>query len=230
MSISALCAAAILLVAVPAQQIRMTTYQLVVFRANADMPPDDAQMKAMLGEHLAGMAELNRKRVNLLYGPMLDDGPLRAIAVLDAGSPEAARALLENDPLVKSGTLLLEIKPWMAPEGWFGVPIGYDVHNPQHVEHLVFGVLVSGPNRSHGADESAAIQKGHLAYMGRLAEQGQLVAAGPFADKGDWRGVVIYRVPTVERARELAAGDPAVKAGRLVLEAHPWMTLRGILK
>jgi uncharacterized protein YciI len=59
---------------------------------------------------------------------------------------------------------------------------------------------------------------------------GKLVAAGPFLDNTKARGVVIYRVANVEEARSLAAADPAVKAGRLVLEAHPWMTFKGILK
>jgi hypothetical protein len=44
------------------------------------------------------------------------------------------------------------------------------------------------------------------------------------------RGIVIYRVATVDEAKALAAEDPAVKAGRLVLDAHPWMTFKGILK
>jgi hypothetical protein len=44
------------------------------------------------------------------------------------------------------------------------------------------------------------------------------------------RGIVIYRVDTVAQAQELAAGDPAVKAGRLKLEARPWMTFKGMLR
>jgi hypothetical protein len=37
-------------------------------------------------------------------------------------------------------------------------------------------------------------------------------------------------VQDVPAAMALAAEDPAVKAGRLTLEAYPWMTFRGILK
>lgn len=44
------------------------------------------------------------------------------------------------------------------------------------------------------------------------------------------RGLVIYRVKDVAEAKVLAAADPLVKAGRLELEAYPWMTLKGILK
>ncbi len=34
------------------------------------------------------------------------------------------------------------------------------------------------------------------------------------------------RVPTKEGAEELAAMNPAVKAGRLVMEIHPWWAVR----
>jgi uncharacterized protein YciI len=74
------------------------------------------------------------------------------------------------------------------------------------------------------------MQKQHLAYMDVLHQQGKLVLAGPFLDDSEWRGVVVYRVAGVEEAKQLAAGDPAVKAGRLAIDARPWMTLKGILK
>jgi hypothetical protein len=51
-----------------------------------------------------------------------------------------------------------------------------------------------------------------------------------FLDDTASRGIVIYRVRDVAEAMALAADDPVVKAGRLVLEAYPWMTLREILK
>jgi uncharacterized protein len=66
--------------------------------------------------------------------------------------------------------------------------------------------------------------------MESLHAQGKLLVAGPLGDDGAARGIVIYRVPDVAAAKALAAEDPAVKAGRLVLEAWPWMTLKGILK
>jgi uncharacterized protein YciI len=66
--------------------------------------------------------------------------------------------------------------------------------------------------------------------MGELYKQGKLIAAGPFMENGDMRGIVVYRVATVEEAKQLAADDPAVKAGRLVIDTHPWMTFKGMLK
>ncbi len=56
----------------------------------------------------------------------------------------------------------------------------------------------------------------------RLAEEGSLIVAGPFLDDQDIRGIFIFDVRTVEEARRLAETDPAVKAGTLILELHPW--------
>jgi uncharacterized protein YciI len=55
-----------------------------------------------------------------------------------------------------------------------------------------------------------------------MAEAGQLVLAGPFMDAGEVRGIYIFNVTTVEEARALTETDPAVKAGRLAMELHPW--------
>jgi uncharacterized protein YciI len=80
------------------------------------------------------------------------------------------------------------------------------------------------------AEESQKIQAGHLGYLGELHKQGKLIAAGPFLQDSDMRGVVIYRVATIEEAKALAAEDPAVKVGRLKIDARAWMTFKGMLK
>ena len=203
----------------------MMTYQMVLFRVgpNKDVPP--AQAKALQDAHLALLAKLNVERVNVLYGPFLDAGDLRGIAILDVPDAATARARLADDPFVKAGHMVLDVKPWMGPRGWFNPP-----SRPETPEQFVFGFLVRGATTTQPAEEAQAIQKGHLAYMDELHKQGKLVAAGPFADKGDERGIVIYRVATVEEAKALAAADPAVKAGRLRIDARPWMTFKGILK
>ena len=217
--------ALLLAVAMPAQAQQMMTYQMVFFRAGPNQKLSAADSKTMLDEHLAGLAKLNAGRIAVLYGPFQDNGDLRGIAILDVPSAEAARTHLADDPFVKAGHMVLEVKPWMGPRGWFQPPA-----QPPAPEHLVFGFLMRGTSTSQSPAEAQAIQKGHLAYMDELHKQGKLVAAGPFADNSDYRGIVIYRVRDIEEAKQLAAGDPAVKAGRLRIDARPWMTFKGILK
>jgi uncharacterized protein YciI len=54
-----------------------------------------------------------------------------------------------------------------------------------------------------------------------------LAIAGPFGDDGDWRGIFILDVATVEEAKAQVDRDPAVQAGRFVYEIHPWWSERG---
>jgi uncharacterized protein YciI len=61
-----------------------------------------------------------------------------------------------------------------------------------------------------------------------MAESGKMLLAGPFGDSGDLRGMCVYRVDSEAEARSLAEGDPAVQAGRLAVEVHPWMSAKGI--
>jgi uncharacterized protein YciI len=72
------------------------------------------------------------------------------------------------------------------------------------------------------------LQSEHLAHIGKMADTGKLLVAGPFTDDGDLRGMLIFRVESPEEARALAEQDPAVKAGRLILEWHPWFAAKNI--
>lgn len=215
----------------PAQKsaLQMMTYQMVLLRdgPNTAQSPDAEKIQLA---HLDYLAKLNRERINLLYGPFLDEGDLRGLAVLDVPDADAARKLFAEDPHVKAGNLVVEVRPWMGPRGWFQPPADTDVTHPEALERLIFGFLVRGPAPALSESEGQRLQKEHLAYMDALHKEGKLIMAGPFLEDTAWRGVVVYRVATVEEAKQLAAGDPLVKVGRLVIDARPWMTLKGILR
>ena len=86
----------------------------------------------------------------------------------------------------------------------------------------VIAFLKKGPNRSKDSIKATELQKAHMANIGRLAKEGKLAIAGPFLDNGELRGIYIFNVETVEEAKELTATDPAIQAGTLVMELHPW--------
>lgn len=86
----------------------------------------------------------------------------------------------------------------------------------------VVAFLRSGPNRDQSPEEAERLMAAHLANIRRMAEAGTLVVAGPFLDDGPLRGIYIFRVDTLEEARALTATDPAIQAGRLEMELHPW--------
>ena len=82
--------------------------------------------------------------------------------------------------------------------------------------------LKAGPNRTQDSLTAARLQREHLDNITRMAEEGTLVLAGPFLDDGEVRGIYLFNVPTMADAQKIAESDPAVKAGRLILEIHPW--------
>jgi uncharacterized protein YciI len=88
----------------------------------------------------------------------------------------------------------------------------------------VLCILKTGPKDAEvQGDARKEVFAGHFANIGRLADEGKLVVAGPFG-KNDrtYRGLYIFNVATVEEAEKLVVLDPAVKAGVFVYELTPW--------
>lgn len=111
----------------------------------------------------------------------------------------------------------------MAPEAKFdsifAQKLGADDYG---MKKYVMAFLKKGPKRDQDSTTVAQLQKAHLQNIGRMAESGKLVLAGPFEDDGEVRGIYIFNVETVEEAQALTASDPAIQAGRLAMELHPW--------
>jgi uncharacterized protein YciI len=90
------------------------------------------------------------------------------------------------------------------------------------MKQYVMAFLKAGPNRDQDSSEASALQQAHLDNINRMAEEGTLLLAGPFLDDGEYRGIYIFNVKTVEEAEALTHTDPAIQAGRLVMDLHPW--------
>lgn len=86
----------------------------------------------------------------------------------------------------------------------------------------VMALLKAGPNRNRPPEEARRLQAAHRANIDRLAAQGKLVLAGPFDDAGELRGIYVFDVTTVAEAEALTRTDPAIQAGQLAMELHPW--------
>jgi uncharacterized protein len=86
----------------------------------------------------------------------------------------------------------------------------------------VMAFLKTGPTPSRNKEEAAKLQAAHMGNINRMAAEGKLVLAGPFEDRGEIRGIYIFNVPTVAEAEALTKTDPAIQAGALVMELHPW--------
>ena len=101
---------------------------------------------------------------------------------------------------------------------------------PQNMIVYYLRLLKRGPLWTpEETPEVERLQAAHLAYGRKLREAGKLVINGPLLDNGDLRGVGIFRVGSLEEAQALSDADPAVQAGRLISELHPWMIQKGVL-
>lgn len=89
--------------------------------------------------------------------------------------------------------------------------------------------LKEGPKRDQPKAEADKIQTAHLANLEKLANEKRICMVGPFGEDpdSDIQGMIIFSVPDKEEALRLAAQDPAVQAGRLIIEVHPWWAAMG---
>ena len=90
------------------------------------------------------------------------------------------------------------------------------------MKQYVMAFLKAGPNRSQDEETAAKLQTAHLKNIQRLVAEGKLLLVGPFLDDGNVRGIYIFNVPTLDEAEKLTQTDPAIQAGSLVMELHPW--------
>ena len=93
----------------------------------------------------------------------------------------------------------------------------------------VMGLLRKGPKwTAASTPKTQRIQAGHMANIRKMGATGKLIVAGPLSDNGELRGVLIFERTSIEEAQAMVDQDPAVKAGRLIVELHPWFAAAGL--
>ena len=97
------------------------------------------------------------------------------------------------------------------------------------MKKYVMAFLKRGPNRDLDSVEAANLQMAHLENIGKMAEAGKLVLAGPFFGDGDIRGIYIFNVESLEEAESLTNTDPAIQAGSLVMDLKEWYGSAGLM-
>ena len=129
----------------------------------------------------------------------------------------------------------------MNPQAWWGVALsvllaggrgGPDAgtEGTPVLERYTLIILKRPANGGAKVADPEALQRQHIEHLHAMARAGKLVVAGPLDDQTDprMRGMCLYRAP-LEEARKLAHEDPAVKAGRLEVEALSWWVEKGAM-
>src|SRR6266568_1722136 len=177
-------------------QHRLVQFQMAIMKKGPEwVSTKEPERKQIRQQHLANVLSL------------LDSGKAVITGPFDA------------DPAVKAGLMVPEMHPWWSED------VFKKANSPLKLNPVYFAFLKRGPNRKEGDDKNPEIQelqKAHIANIQRLAAMKKLIAAGPFGDNGDLRGIFVLHVASLKEAQDLCATDPMVKAGRLVVELHPW--------
>jgi uncharacterized protein YciI len=172
-------------------------------------------------EYARSLLSANRA---VIFGVIKDDNDLVGVYVLRAQHADEAKEWVNADPAVAAGLVVVEMHPWWSED------VMKPTTTPEKMATAYLAFLRKGnkwtPEKTAATEE---LQKAHLANINRLAQMKKLVVAGPFGDNGTLRGIFIFKVGSIEEARELAATDPAVQAGRLALDIHPFVVPDGIL-
>jgi uncharacterized protein YciI len=202
-------------------------YFLVLLNRPANAPQLGKEAGAKLQEeHMANIRKMHTEHKLLIAGPFMDDTTLRGIFLLQAETVAQAQAWADSDPAVKAGRLSAELHgPWQIDPS--------AIHNPAEppgMEQYTLVLMKRGDHWNPSAPEFNEVIKQHHAFVQQMTAEGNIAIAGPFplSDPDELRGVTIFRVNEAQTAK-LTQEDPAVKAGFLKPELHPWATGKGVL-
>ena len=95
---------------------------------------------------------------------------------------------------------------------------------PQHrLVQFQMAIMKKGPALvSTKEQERNQILQQHLANVLSLLDSGKAVIVGPFRDDTNVAGIFILRASSTAEAKTWVDADPAVRAGLMVPEMHPW--------
>lgn len=208
----------------PEPQFKLKEFQMVLLKRGPKEVTSNWENSDLRKQHLAYVQALLEADKAMIAGRIQDDPELRGVFIFRTKSADEARGWVGADPAVAAGHFAVEMHPWWSED------VMKKTTTPQKMMTAYLAFLVRGEKWTpEKTPQTEAIQKAHLENINKLAEMKKLVVAGPFGDNGTLRGIFVFRVNSIEEARELAATDPAVQAGRLALQIHPWVVPEGIL-
>jgi uncharacterized protein YciI len=90
------------------------------------------------------------------------------------------------------------------------------------MQEWLYFLIPPRPTFAHDASEFEASKMGeHVQYLRRLLEEGTLVLAGRTQDQPP-TGIAVFRAVDETAARAIMDGDPAVAAGVVRGDLHPY--------
>jgi uncharacterized protein YciI len=193
--------------------------------ANSDAGPSAGELQKA---HLANLNAMWEEGLLLASGPIGDTGPLRGLLVFTASDRARIEQRIAADPLVKAGRLRVGLTRWMGPSDMGAGYRNWAADNPGKPDPMRTYQLVLMRVAPKALPMTPDEQRAHLMHMDAMVKAGHLVTAGPMLEPGELAGLFVFATDAAEADR-LAASDPAVKSGKMVVERHPWLVAEGVL-
>jgi len=123
--------------------------------------------------------------------------------------------------LVLAAPLALGAQHANAAPAPMTAPPGFEI--PKDMTPYFLAIYVAGPKHLKESPEQMEIAKQHLKFIRRMIEQKKYMFAGPLTDNGDMLGVAVVAAASIDEARQITGGDPAIAAGHMTAQLHPAM-------
>ena len=95
----------------------MQEYYMVFLKAGEVRSKDSTEAVQFQNAHLAHLERMGREGHLSIVGPFGDAGEVRGICIYNTATRSQADSLAHLDPMVQSGRLNVEIRPWWGAKG-----------------------------------------------------------------------------------------------------------------
>lgn len=98
--------------------ILMQRYFMAFLKSGPNRSQNKNEADSLQKLHLAHLKRMYDEGFADISGPFGDDGEIRGITIYNVPTLKMADSLANLDPMVKSGRLVIEVKPWWAAKGY----------------------------------------------------------------------------------------------------------------
>src|SRR5215510_7059182 len=125
--------------------------------------------------------------------------------------------LLTEEVIMRIGALVIAIVVLLGSGSAFA--------QDHKLVQFQMAILKKAPKWNSMAEaEKNQILHQHLRNVIALLKSGKAAVAGPFGDDTELGGIFIFRATSADEAKTWVDADPAVKAGLIIPEMHPWFS------
>lgn len=204
-----------------------TTYQIAFMTEAPGHTKAGGNLQELRTSHDAYLGAMWKEGLLVAAGAVDDKSDLKGVLIFAGDQRELIERRVAEAPLVKAGIVEAALGPWIAPIG-----IGDD-----HRKSVKANPDVAAKMRTYqlvmlktalGMLMEPEDHRGLIGQMEAMAQAGKLAIAGPVLEGSDLAWVFVFAADA-EETDALTASNPAVKAGKMLAERHPWTVPDGVL-